>query len=455
MKLPTPYLERMKKLLGDTYDSFMDSMNQTVYYGLRVNTLKISTEDFIKQSPFEIKQVPWIDNGFYYHKKEQPSKHSYYHAGLYYLQEPSAMTPASCMPINEGDKVLDLCAAPGGKSTELGTRLNQSGILVSNDISPSRTKGLLKNIELFGITNSVIMSESPAKLTHYFPEYYDKILVDAPCSGEGMFRKDPSMVKGWDQNKIIHYTSLQKDILSSAAKMLKQGGLLLYSTCTFSPEENEGTIDSFLNHHAEFELVELPFFEGSSRGHTEWVNAKHDMSKAMRLWPHKIQGEGHFIALLRKKGISSSGILHNNRRVLNKKVLEPYLDFEKNYLKFQLDISRLELKNNKLIYMPKEIPELKGLRLLRTGWYIGEIKQNRFEPSQALAMGIKKEQVIHSIDLSVEDVQVIKYLKGETLNIKVPKGYYLVCTDGYPLGWAKSNQQLLKNKYYSGWRRLH
>lgn len=243
MNLPAEFIEKMKNLLGDEFDDYISCYQEPRWYGLRVNTAKISVEEFERICPFEIKKVPWIENGFYYEgDKVQAAKHPYYFAGLYYLQEPSAMTPASRLPISAGDKVLDVCAAPGGKATELGAKLAREGVLAANDISNSRAKGLLKNIEVFGIGNVLVLSEEPGKLEDYFTGYFDKILIDAPCSGEGMFRKDKKVVKAWEEHGPEFFAKLQKSIITQAARMLKPGGLMLYSTCTFDVRENEETI---------------------------------------------------------------------------------------------------------------------------------------------------------------------------------------------------------------------
>ncbi len=243
MYLPDKFTDKMQRLLGNEYDNYLACFDEPRYYGLRVNTEKISVEKFRQICPFEITPVPWISNGFYYDGDQTaPSKHPYYAAGLYYLQEPSAMTPADRLPIEPGDRVLDLCAAPGGKATELGAKLGGTGLLAANDISNSRARGLLKNIEVFGIGNVLVLSEEPGKLTDYFPEYFDKILIDAPCSGEGMFRKDKKMVKAWDEHGPEYFQNIQKSIILQAAQMLRPGGQMLYSTCTFDPMENEGII---------------------------------------------------------------------------------------------------------------------------------------------------------------------------------------------------------------------
>ena len=302
MELPQKYLDSMKELLGDEFQAYLDSFSQKRLYGLRVNNLKISTEDFLKISPFKLKKIPWIDNGFYYEEEDKPAKHPYYFAGLYYLQEPSAMTPASILPIEHGDKVLDVCAAPGGKSTELGARLGGTGLLVSNDISASRAKALLKNIEVSGIGNVVITCEEPGKLISSFESFFDKILIDAPCSGEGMFRKDNKLIKSWQMNGPEYFAAIQKSILSQAAQMLKPGGYMLYSTCTFSKLEDEDNIHLFLESHPDFSLVDI-FDSGIPSIHPyEGFSKGIGLPQCVRIFPHKMHGEGHFVALLKKDG---------------------------------------------------------------------------------------------------------------------------------------------------------
>ena len=242
MELPQEFLERMKNMLGDEYESFLKTYEQPRNFGLRVNTMKISVEEFVKLVPFHLKKIPWTDNGFYYEKEDDPARHPFYYAGLYYLQEPSAMTPASVLPVEPGDHVLDLCAAPGGKATALAAKLCGKGLLVANDISASRAKALLKNLEVFGVKNSFVTNAVPNKLAAQFPEAFDKILVDAPCSGEGMFRKDMANARAWSTEKVEACAKTQREIIKQAVSMLRPGGMLLYSTCTFAPEENEQII---------------------------------------------------------------------------------------------------------------------------------------------------------------------------------------------------------------------
>lgn len=452
LNLPKQFEDKMKELLGSEYEEYLQSFEKKHYGGLRVNTLKITPDEFEKISPFEIKRVPWTKNGYYYNIEEQPARHPYYYAGLYYIQEPSAMTPASVLPIEEGDKVLDLCAAPGGKSTELGAKLKGSGVLVSNDISNSRAKALLKNIELFGIHNAIVVSEEPKKLVKHFPGYFDKILIDAPCSGEGMFRKDPSMIKNWEEKGVMYYSDIQKEIILQAADMLKPGGMILYSTCTFSPEENEETIKYLLQNRPEFSVEEIPMEEGFDRGRPEWVEGQDELKKCVRLWPHKIQGEGHFIALLRKDEESSVTKYQKHNYSKNKLPEEVHKFLKEVNIEFGEE--NFEIHEDKLYYLPPNLANLKGLRILRSGLLLGEMKKNRFEPSQPFANMLKLNQFSNRISLSSTDPNVIKYLKCETIEVAddYNKGWNIVCVDGYPLGWGKLTGTTLKNKYYAGWR---
>ena len=455
--LPEAFEAKMRNLLGGEYDSYINCFDEPRHYGLRVNTAKISVEDFLKIAPWPLDPVPWIHNGFYYDGEAcQPAKHPYYFAGLYYLQEPSAMTPADRLPVEPGDRVLDVCAAPGGKATELGARLQGSGVLAANDLSSSRAKGLLKNLELFGIGNMLVLSEEPGKLVPYFGEYFDKILIDAPCSGEGMFRKDRKMIRAWEEHGPEYFAKIQKSIITQAAQMLRPGGMMLYSTCTFSPEENEQTIEYLLEQYPQFHVCEIEGYEGFASGMPEvTASGNEELRKTVRIFPHRMKGEGHFLALLQKgEGEGHAGRLSSSGR--GKKLPEELEEFLKD-IDREMDSDRIDIRGDKVYYMPEGIPSLKGIRFLRTGLLMGELKKNRFEPSQALAMNLKMEEYRRILNLSVSDDRVIKYLKGETLDVEDlvssrEKGWYLVCVDGYPLGFGKLVNQMLKNKYLPGWR---
>lgn len=451
MNLPQSFLEQMKTILGEEFPAFVDSYKQKHYSGVRVNELKIEPDSFLQLSGLSLSEVPWTNNGFYYEGETSLAKHPYYYAGLYYIQEPSAMAPAALLPIEPGDKVLDLCAAPGGKSTELGAGLQGEGLLVSNDISNSRAKALYKNIELFGIKNAVVLSEPPEKLTSRFRGYFDKILIDAPCSGEGMFRKKTAGIASWLEYGPEFYGKLQREILTEAVQMLKPGGMLLFSTCTFSPIENENSVNYVLEHFPDMKLAELPMFPGFDTGHPEWVESgREDLLKCRRLWPHKIQGEGHFLALLQKSGHAEESRVMQYVNPTSK-IPESVIEFLK-LIAWDIPSNRLEIVGDKVFLLPEELPNIKGLRILGSGLLLGFLKKNRFEPSQALAMALKGEEFQNFISLPVEDERVIKYLKCETISLEGKNGWALIGVDGYPLGWGKIAGGMCKNKYYPGWR---
>lgn len=357
------------------------------------------------------------------------------------------MTPAQLLPVEPGDRVLDLCAAPGGKSTELAAKLAGKGLLVSNDISNTRAKALLKNLGVFGVRNAVIMSEDPKNLTGVFAGYFDKILLDAPCSGEGMFRKDPAIMKNWEQYGVEYYNRIQKEIILYAAEMLRPGGMLMYSTCTFSPEENEGTVAWLLGHCPEFQIVPLSDrYEGFAPGRPEWIG-REDVSfrGCVRIWPHRMGGEGHFCALLRKgegeagfgeaSGESAGGRAVRGRSHaardfhgqlprggIEARLTEEELGFLQAVGFRGEELSRVELRGEKLYLPPERLPELAGLRILRNGLYLGDRKKKRFEPSQPLALALCREDVPDFCDLPSGSNEVIRYLKCETIETPAHMG---------------------------------
>ncbi len=541
-QLPAAFLEKMKGLLGEEYDAFLATYGQPRKFGLRVNTLKITPDAFAQIAPFHLEKIPWVENGFFYEEGDCPARHPFYFAGLYYLQEPSAMTPAAVLPVRPGDRVLDLCAAPGGKATELGAKLCGQGVLVANDRSVSRAKALLKNIEVFGIRNAFVTCETPARLAERFPHFFDKILVDAPCSGEGMFRKDPSAARAWSAQKPQKCAFLQREIVHYAAQMLAPGGMLLYSTCTFSPEENEQVIAWLLAEREDLELVDIPWHAGFSHGipqdmeevreadegssgartiHTtsdaeqrqntcavsdaekkrgaragsdgnvilgeiargeiqtkkefppkrECARAETgtkerctDIRKCVRIFPHRMAGEGHFLALLRKIGEGTQGVdthfllrksgestqgmdthfllrkggegtqgvdTHfllrksgENTRGSDTHVETAGSPREKEILRrflastsLQIEEKRLEIRKGQAYVIPESLDVKSGVHFLRNGLYLGEIKKDRFEPSQALAMAMPPNPPA-SINLDWHDARVTAYLRGEGIPIR-------------------------------------
>ena len=461
-QLPEAFLLKMQELLGEEFGQYLESFKEEWKPGLRVNTLKLSPGELAELVPWNLEPVPWADNGFYYDgtldgEVLRPSKHPAYYAGLYYLQEPSAMTPAAMLPVVPGDRVLDLCAAPGGKSTELASKLKGRGMLVSNDISYSRARALLKNLELAGAANICVTSEAPEKLAGVWPEFFDKILVDAPCSGEGMFRRDEDMVKDWNEKGPEYYVPIQRQILSQAAAMLRPGGYMLYSTCTFSVEEDEENVAYVLEEFPQMQLccLDLDKVPGACGGF--------GLSGCMRLFPHRLKGEGHFLALMRKKGGDDGGkeILppmdpvtagKRVRAVEKEKELDAFL----RQSGVEWDYGRIVIHQDNAYYLPEGLAWNLPLRFLRTGLFLGELKKGRFEPSQALAMSMKAGQFPNTVSFPGGDSRVLRYLKGETISLEGDegpvKGWCLAAMEGFPLGWAKGTGMSLKNKYYPGWR---
>ncbi|MDD6660557.1 MAG: RsmB/NOP family class I SAM-dependent RNA methyltransferase [Lachnospiraceae bacterium] len=518
-ELPELFKARMKEQLKEEYEDFLACYEREGYAGLRVNTGKISVSRFRELFPFPLEPVPWTDCGFYY-KKEDTSgeaagvtKHPYYYAGLYYIQEPSAMLPASVLPIEPGDRVLDLCAAPGGKSTHLAAKLGGKGLLVANDASASRAKALLKNLTVWGCKNSVITGETPERLQEAFGCFFDKILVDAPCSGEGMFRKDAGLIKSWEERGPKEYAALQKQILDCAVKMLRPSGMLLYSTCTFSEEEDEQVIAWILEQHEDLELID-PVIPGLWKKEADgaapdgFARGCAPCEKAVRLWPHRICGEGHFLALLHKKGAEktevsekelcseaaeTTGFASLNYSGLEQKqadLPEKNAKFgKKNRKKSGADCTKtasfhrrseaadaseaeeffrllppslfeghtLRQIGDQYLLVPEDIRLPGSLRYLRTGLLLGTAKKARFEPDQALAMALGASDYPQVLDLAADDPRVIRYLKGETIDLlpeetEKKKGWVLICVDGFGIGWGKYAGDSVKNKYYPGWR---
>ena len=468
--LPQSFLDSMKEILGEDYEAFLAGFDGQRQYGLRVNTLKMNLEEFERIAPFHLKKVPWISNGYFYEAEDAPAKHPFYSAGLYYLQEPSAMTPASRLKVQPGERVLDLCAAPGGKATELGAALQGEGLLVANDINTARARALLRNLELFGISNSFVTNEPPHVLAERFPEFFYKIMVDAPCSGEGMFRKNPAVVDSWQEKGPEYFSKLQREIIVQAADMLLPGGMMFYSTCTFSPLENEKTITHLLKERPDMEVIPMEDYEGFAEGLTSYRGEVFDESCKLcrRIWPHKMSGEGHFMALLHKKSgtqqqvqqtVSQSSIWWEKCKGLNKEQKAAAEDFF-SHVNIAYDGKRIDVRGDNLYYLPAPKYDGRGLHFLRNGLFMGEFKKKRFEPSQPFALALHAQDFDQVLDFPADDERLSRYLRGETLDVsdliageKKRKGWQLVMVAGHPLGFGKLVNNNLKNKYPAGWRK--
>ena len=426
-KLPTAFIERMKKQLPQAeWEAFFAVYEKTPYKGVRANTLKVAPEALKTLFPVGA-PVAWEKNGFYY-DGEKVGAHPYFAAGLFYSQEPSAMCAAPMLGVQPGERVLDLCSAPGGKGTRLAADLQGKGLIVLNEPIPARAKILLQNVERMGITNAVVTCEYPEKLAERFAGCFDKIMVDAPCSGEGMFRKNADeALSEWSEENVGMCAERQSGILESATKMLAGGGKLVYSTCTFSPEEDEGQVESYLAAHSAMRLVSQE-----------------------KLYPHKVAGEGHFAALFE--------CLDGGRYELKpfKSICTPtsakaYRAFEAECFK-GYSAKNLHEVNGTLYSLPEGVFDFKGLNVLRVGLKLGEVKNGRFEPAHALAMAKGMADVVNVANFTLEDGRAEKYLRGETVEDDGKNGWCLVCVDGYPLGWGKRVNGVVKNHYPKGLR---
>ncbi len=441
--LPNGFLERMKRLLGEEFEAFLASYEQPRNTGLRLNPLKgkIMVPDFCAEP------VPWAENGYYLKSGVRPGLNPLHDAGVYYLQEPSAMAPAALLDAHPKERVLDLCAAPGGKTTQLAAAMNGDGLLVCNEIHPKRAKILASNIERMGIANALVLNEHPAKLAERFVSYFDRILVDAPCSGEGMFRKEDAAVSDWSEETVAMCAARQLEILLSAAKMLAPNGRLVYSTCTFAPEENEGVISRFLELHPDFtvEKVEAPWF---AAGRADWTErpAK-GIENTFRLLPHKLRGEGHFAAVLRKTDGPSRKEVPEQVTVKMPSVISQFL------CEHQIALNGKVIAFGETYYLvPQELPSLGGLKVLRAGLELGQVRKGRFVPAHALALWLK--DFSNKADFASDSREIMSYLRGETLYGE-QRGWVLICVDGHSLGWAKGADGVLKNHYPKGLRRMN
>lgn len=459
--LPEAFLTRMKNMLGEEYAAFLESYEHPRYFSLRINHLKDPFEESLcllsQKEP-----VPWAEGGYYYKEEQRPGRHPFHEAGAYYIQEASAMAPAALLSVKPGEKVLDLCAAPGGKSTQLGDAMKGEGLLVCNEIHPQRARILSENIERMGIRNALVLNHDPAVLSEHFPLYFDKVLVDAPCSGEGMFRKNEEAVEEWSEENVKLCAQRQQDILESAAGMVCPGGLLLYSTCTFAPQEDEGAIAAFLIKHPEFHLKEVPLIGGMECGNPAFLREteafrggwemEKELLKTVRLWPHKLKGEGHFAALLQKDGSSKAdrGSSFGFEKTDPEKKYPEWTEFRKSYLKTELSGEYLTF-GDQLYLVPAELPSLKGLRVLRAGLHLGTLKKNRFEPSHALALSLKAEEALYSLRLTPKEAA--GYMAGETFAAQGEKGWYLILSEDYSAGWGKLAGGIMKNHYPKGLRK--
>ena len=416
MNLPIEFEKKMKAFLGDEWDDFLYSYDNNRFQALRFNTLKVQSPEermrILKTLKISSdKKVSWANEAYYFDENVRPGKHPYHEMGLYYIQEPSAMSAAALLAPKPGMRVLDLCAAPGGKSTQLATYLGDSGLLVSNEINTQRSRILSQNIERMGIKNAIVTNEDSFVLASHFPGFFNAIQVDAPCSGEGMFRKLPEAIEQWSVENVAICAARQKKILDNAAVMLKPGGTIVYSTCTFSKEENEDVIEYFLERHPDFTLEEME-----------------------RFWPHKVDGEGHFVAKLVRRGCVDTDLKADRKTKKNKnsknrknetkpaltkenmKLLSEFLDETiSEDMAAWIKNSRLVMFGEQLYRLPDMEVDIKGLKVQRAGLHIGEFKKQRFEPSHSLALALKLSEAKNVVKLTCDNPQTIGFFNGQSV----------------------------------------
>ena len=429
--LPEAFLKRIEQQLGQEYPQFLRSLERPRAVALRLNPLKGARP----QLPFVQNPVPWEPEGYYYAPESRPGLHPYHEAGVYYLQEASAMAPVALLDPQPGEWVCDLCAAPGGKTTQIAGRMAGEGLLLCNEINSKRAKILSRNIERMGVSNALVTNEHPEKLAQRLADCFDRVLIDAPCSGEGMFRKEEAAVTDWSEETVAMCARRQKEILHSGASLVRPGGRLVYSTCTFAPMENEEAIAEFLAEHPDFEpeAAEAPWFVPGENG-------------SFRMWPHKLLGEGHFAAVLRRKG---SDDRENPREEIGEKLPKEWLSFAKE-LDIALPAGNCVRFGQSLYWAPKGMPELKGLKVERPGLELGVVKKDRFEPAHALALWLQTCKRIENFNWDSQEIAA--YMHGDVVP-SGEKGWCLVMVDGYSIGWGKGDGTVLKNHYPKGLRR--
>ena len=428
--LPEAFLNRMQSQLGEEYNAFLESLERPRAVALRFNPMKGAQPAL----PFVGEPVPWEEKGFYYDPEARPGLHPYHEAGVYYLQEASAMAPVTLLNPQPGDRVCDLCAAPGGKTTQIAGKMAREGFLLCNEINPKRAKILSRNIERMGVGNALVTNEHPQNLAKRYAGYFDKVLIDAPCSGEGMFRKEEAAVTDWSEETVQMCANRQGEILHSGAQLVRPGGRLVYSTCTFAPAENEEAIAAFLASHPDFvaEEVSAPWFAPGPDG-------------SFRLWPHKLLGEGHFAAVLRRVGEEELPDAPEGGEKLPKQ----WQEFAKK-LNIRLPAGKAVMFGQSLYWAPAEMPDIRGVKVMRPGLELGEVKKDRFEPAHALALWL--DSCATTQDFAWDSAEVRAYMHGETVPT-TQNGWCLVTVDGFSIGWGKGDGKVLKNHYPKGLRR--
>ncbi len=471
IELPRAFIERMDGMLGDELPAFVDAL-LAPESALRVNTLRLTPGEFEAIAPFALERLAYPEGGYTIYGEARPGKHPYHAAGLYYMQDPGAMAVGALVGARPGERVLDLSAAPGGKATLLAAAMANTGVLVANDVSRPRALELLGNLERCGVRNAIVTAESAGRLASHFGGWFDRVLVDAPCSGESMFRKSEAARRDWTVDAVEGCARRQADVMRTAGDLVRPGGVLCYSTCTFSLEENERVVESFLRDRKDYELAAGlpsvpgaepvdPRSEGASGGSSgpgaSGAPIGSDGSSgaaAYRLWPHRMPGAGHFIAIMRRVD-GDEGDPGDYRF---SRVPPPALDQLRAFLGATwrgtpIPTDRVDVRGSALFLPPDGAPDLTGLRLIRAGLELGEAKSNRFEPAHAHALAVPPDLAESRVDLPVASPDVDRYLSGHPIVSDGQGGWWPVAVDGFALGWGKRVGATVKNHYPKGLRR--
>ncbi len=458
--LPDPFLARMRDLLGSEYHAFWASLHQPPAQGLRVNTLKLTPQAFLARGPFALQPLPWLPEGFLLtDPTARPGKHPYHAAGCYYLQDPSAMLAAVLLDPQPGQAVLDVSAAPGGKATHLAARLRGQGVLVANEVVRGRARTLVENLERLGATAFLVTQEPVARLAQVWPGRFHRVLVDAPCSGEGMFRKSSSARAQWHPRMVEGNAARQERLLEAAAATVAPGGRLLYATCTFAPEENEAVVAHFLRTHPDFTLVTPPRLPGLDPGRPDWIPAPLarglPLERCVRIWPHRSPGDGHFFALMQRDGVEPAPWLSSpppsRLKAQTKHLLQTFWE---DTLTIPIPPKGWVQYGDFLHYLPWDTDWWQPLRPWRAGWRVGQVRHGRFIPHHALALGLQAPRARRVLVFGAEDPRVLAYLRGETLHAPGNAGWVLIAVEDFPLGWGKRVGDVVKNHYPRSWRWL-
>lgn len=463
---PPEYTLIINNLLKDEAPLFWDALETgSPAVGMRINPIKTSLDDILKEFPDPIQSLPWSAHGIAFKGSQELGKHPYHTGGLFYLQEPSAMVPVSILDPQPGERVLDLCAAPGGKTTQIHSRMKNRGVIIANDSNPRRVQALSKNLERWGARNVSVLCETPRRISEHLGEYFDRVLVDAPCSGEGTFRSDPGEIKKWSPEFVRRCCGIQDEILWFAGKLVKPGGYLVYSTCTFNQDENEGTVARFLEKNPDFTIDPIEPRQGFSSGIQLANSPRIDCSGMVRIWPHKTAGEGHFAARLRKSGSPRSPALpvaedpypsNRDHLAIYSQFFALYLKITPNTAEIIPESNRLKSFGDRLYWIPENAPSLIGLNVRHWGWWLGSIQYDNFIPSPALATALATEDVQIVLEFPIEDPALDNYLRGSPFadprTAGLPEGWVLITCNGYPLGWGSIQRGRIKS-YLPRWLR--